>query len=497
MATAFPLYDLAIIGGGINGCGIARDAAGRGHRVLLLEQGDLAQATSSASTKLIHGGLRYLEHYEFSLVRKALIERETLLAMAPHIIWPLRFILPHRPQMRPVWMLRLGLFLYDHLGRRSLLPASWMLSKTDPAHALLSQSGTACFEYSDAWVDDARLVILNAMDARAHGADILTRCRVTTISPEGAHWQIGASKGGKPVHFTAKAIINASGPWADQHLFHKTQPANRLRLVKGSHIVVRKWHDDPRCLILQNDDGRIVFVIPYEQDFCLIGTTDCDYQGDPAEVRISGDEIAYLCEAVSRQCAHRITPDDIVWSYAGVRPLMDDGQDAAQETTRDYHLVKSGGTGQPPLVSVIGGKITTYRVLAQDVMELIEPDLPPRSVRQWTATAPLPGGDFPVEGFAALVAKAAVLYPALPRKLLARLARHYGTCLFDILGEARAMEDLGPCFGADLTAREVDYLVTREWAQTAEDIVWRRSKLGLHFSDQQLLQLTGYLQDRV
>ena len=240
MATAAPLYDLAIIGGGINGCGIARDAAGRGHKVLLLEQGDLAQATSSASTKLIHGGLRYLEHYEFSLVRKALIERETLLAMAPHIIWPLRFILPHRPQMRPVWMLRLGLFLYDHLGRRSLLPASWMLSKTDPAHALLSQSGTACFEYSDAWVDDARLVVLNAMDARARGADILTRCRVTTITPEGAHWQLGASKGGKPVHFTAKAIINASGPWADQQLFHKTQPSSRLRLVKGSHIVVRK-----------------------------------------------------------------------------------------------------------------------------------------------------------------------------------------------------------------------------------------------------------------
>ena len=497
MAAAAPLYDLAVIGGGINGCGIARDAAGRGHRVLLLEQGDLAQATSSASTKLIHGGLRYLEHYEFSLVRKALIERETLLALAPHIIWPLRFILPHRPHMRPVWMLRLGLFLYDHLARRSLLPASRMLSKTDPAHALLARSDAACFEYSDAWVDDARLVILNAMDAKARGADILTRCRVTEVNAENGHWQIKASHNGQDAAFQAKAVINASGPWADQTLFRKAQPANRLRLVKGSHIVVRKWHDDPRCLILQNDDGRIVFVIPYEQDFCLIGTTDADYQGDPAAVRIGEDEIAYLCEAVSRQCAHDVTPADIVWSYAGVRPLMDDGHEAAQETTRDYHLVKSGGDGQPPLVSVIGGKITTYRVLAQDVMELIADDLPPSPVKQWTATAALPGGDFPVDGFAALVAKASARYPALPSGLITRLARHYGTCLFDILGEARGMDDLGPCFGADLTAREVDYLVGREWAQTAEDILWRRSKLGLHFSDRQVSQLADYLQARV
>ncbi|MCX7316719.1 MAG: FAD-dependent oxidoreductase, partial [Hyphomicrobiales bacterium] len=281
------------------------------------------------------------------------------------------------------------------------------------------------------------------------------------------------------------------------HLFHKAQPANRLRLVKGSHIVVRKWHDDPRCLILQNDDGRIVFVIPYEQDFCLIGTTDCDYQGDPAAVRIGEDEIAYLCEAVSRQCAHTVTAADIVWSYAGVRPLMDDGQDAAQETTRDYHLVKSGDTGQPPLVSVIGGKITTYRVLAEDVMELIAADLPATAITSWTATTPLPGGDFPVDGFMDLVAKASARYPALPHKLITRLARHYGTCLFDILGEARVMEDLGPSFGADLTAREVDYLVAREWAQTAEDIVWRRSKLGLHFSNRQLAQLADYLQARV
>ncbi len=492
-----PLYDLAIIGGGINGCGIARDAAGRGHKVLLLEQGDLAQATSSASTKLIHGGLRYLEHYEFSLVRKALIERETLLAIAPHIIWPLRFILPHRPHMRPVWMLRLGLFLYDHLARRSLLPASWMLSETDPAHALLARTGTACFEYSDAWVDDARLVVLNAMDAKARGADIMTRCQVTAITGETGYWQLAARHNGQDAGFQAKAVINASGPWADQQLFHKAQPANRLRLVKGSHIVVRKWHDDPRCLILQNDDGRIVFVIPYEQDFCLIGTTDCDYQGDPAAVRIGEDEIAYLCEAVSRQCAHTVTAADIVWSYAGVRPLMDDGQDAAQETTRDYHLVKSGDTGQPPLVSVIGGKITTYRVLAEDVMELIAADLPATAITSWTATTPLPGGDFPVDGFMDLVAKASARYPALPHKLINRLARHYGTCLFDILGEARVMEDLGPCFGADLTAREVDYLVAREWAQTAEDIVWRRSKLGLHFSNRQLAQLADYLQARV
>ena len=492
-----PLYDLAIIGGGINGCGIARDAAGRGHKVLLLEQGDLAQATSSASTKLIHGGLRYLEHYEFSLVRKALIERETLLAIAPHIIWPLRFILPHRPHMRPVWMLRLGLFLYDHLARRSLLPASWMLSETDPAHRLLAQNSTACFEYSDAWVDDARLVVLNAMDAKARGAEIVTRCQVTDIRAEAGHWHIKASHNGQDAGFQAKAVINASGPWADQQLFHKAQPANRLRLVKGSHIVVRKWHDDPRCLILQNDDGRIVFVIPYEQDFCLIGTTDCDYQGDPAAVRIGEDEIAYLCEAVSRQCAHTVTAADIVWSYAGVRPLMDDGQDAAQETTRDYHLVKSGDTGQPPLVSVIGGKITTYRVLAEDVMELIAHDLPATAITSWTATAPLPGGDFPVDGFMDLVAKASARYPALPHKLITRLARHYGTCLFDILGGARVTEDLGPCFGADLTAREVDYLVDCEWAQTAEDIVWRRSKLGLHFSNRQLSQLADYLQARV
>lgn len=489
-------YDLAIIGGGINGCGIARDAAGRGLKVLLLEQGDLAQATSSSSTKLIHGGLRYLEHYAFGLVRKALIERETLLAIAPHIIWPLRFVLPHRPHMRPVWLLRLGLFLYDHLGRRSLLPASWLIKASDSIHQLLDAADTRCFEYSDAWVDDARLVVLNALDAREHGATILTRCKVSAVKADPQGWTITADHKGHCATFQARAVINAAGPWADHALFGSMQPSLRLRLVKGSHIVVRRWHDDPRCLILQNDDGRIVFVIPYEQDFCLIGTTDTDHHGDPGEAHIDADEIAYLCAAVSRQCRHKITPDDVIWSYAGVRPLLDDGHDTAQETTRDYRLVKLSDNTQPPALSVIGGKITTYRLLAEQVMELMAPELPDTSLRAWTGNTPLPGGDFAADGFEVLFCETCRTHPALPQRLIRRLLRQYGTRANRILAGCHAMADLGLLFDADLSAREVDYLIHEEWAETTEDILWRRSKLGLRFSDDGVKRLKAYLDNR-
>jgi glycerol-3-phosphate dehydrogenase len=488
-------FDLAIIGGGVNGCGIARDAAGRGARVVLFEQDDLASGTSSASTKLIHGGLRYLEHYEFRLVREALMEREVIWRLAPHIVRPLRFVLPHRQGLRPRWLLRLGLLLYDHLGGGRRLPASRGLDLTrDPAGEPLQSQFRHGFEYSDCWVDDSRLVVLNARDAAERGADIRPRTRVVEAVREAGQWRLATLRqdGGEPVMVVAGALVNATGPWVGQVLdqvFHAAAPA-AVRLVKGSHIVVRRLFDHDRAYIFQNADGRIVFAIPYERAFTLIGTTDRDYHGDPALAMASEDEIAYLCAAASGYFRAPVGPGEVVWSYAGVRPLYDDGASKAQEATRDYVLGLDVPSGEAPLVSVFGGKITTYRRLAEAVLDQLRDHIPAARQpsgqrfwqRSWTSDAPLPGGDFPPDGYAALVDETLRVHPYLDRPLVARLVRAYGTRTARLLHGARAMADLGRHFGAGLTEREVTYLMREEWAVTAEDVVWRRSKLGLRLS---------------
>ena len=492
-----PVYDIAIIGGGVNGCSIARDAAGRGASVVLFEQGDLAGATSSASTKLIHGGLRYLEHYEFRLVREALAEREVMWRAAPHIIWPLRFVLPHHDGLRPWWILRLGLFLYDHLGGRRLLPAARPLDLTrDAAGRALKPRFTRAFEYSDCWVEDSRLVVLNARDAAEHGATILPRTKVVAARREAGHWLV-TSQGpdGAEVAVRARALVNAAGPWVADVL-NGIVPSNRpasVRLVQGSHIVVPRLFEHDRCYIFQNADGRIIFAIPYEGDLTLIGTTDKDYEGDPAEVAASADEIGYLCAAASDYFREAITPEQVVWTYSGVRPLYDDGASKAQEATRDYVLTLDAPESQAPLLSIFGGKITTSRRLAEAAVEKLSTAVPALRAPPWTADARLPGGDFPVEGFEALVETIAAARPWLPRKLARRLVRAYGTRTEALLKGAGAMADLGRVFGADLTEREVVYLMAQEWAASADDVLFRRSKLGLRLSPAEREALDAYM----
>ena len=494
------IYDLFVIGGGVNGCGVARDAAGRGFKVFLAEMHDLASGTSSASTKLIHGGLRYLEHYEFRLVREALIERETLWKNAPHIIWPMRFILPYHKGLRPAWMLRLGLFLYDHLGGRKLLPATRVLDMSSDAAAVpLKSLFRKAFEYSDCWVDDARLVVLNACDAADRGAVIRTRLEVVEARREGANWQVSVRdrQNGEIQQITARLLVNAGGPWVDHVLRDVTRSSNahRVRLVQGSHIVVSKKFDDPRAYIFQNKDGRIVFAIPYEQDFTLIGTTDFDYRGDPADSNITETEIDYLCAAASEYFAEDVTPDNVVWTYSGVRPLYDDGASAAHEATRDYVLSMEGDADAAPLINVFGGKITTYRRLAEAVMEKVESRLGRRGGK-WTNQAALPGGDFPATGFDAAVAALKEQFPFLQGGHARRLMRLYGTEAYRILGGATSYGDLGRHFGSDLYAAEVDHLVGREWAMTVEDVLWRRTKQGLKLSKPQVGDLADYLAHR-
>ncbi len=486
-------YDLAIIGGGINGCGIARDAAGRGLRVFLCDKSDLASGTSSASTKLVHGGLRYLEHYEFRLVREALMEREVLWGIAPHIIWPLRFVLPHHKKLRPAWMLRLGLFLYDHLGGRKRLPPTRTLRLRDvSAGAMLKPEFTRAFEYSDCWVEDSRMVVLNARDAADRGATIATRTACVTAERADGGWTLALRDEitGEARTVRAKALINAAGPWVAEvagAVIRSNVPA-AVRLVQGSHIVVRRLYDHDRCYIFQNADGRIFFVIPYEQDFTLIGTTDQDFTGDLSDVRASADEIAYLCESTGAYLRKPVTPDMVVWSYSGVRPLFDDGSSAAQEATRDYVLKLDAPPDSAALLSVFGGKITTYRRLAESALAMLRPHLPERSGQAagWTGRQALPGGDFPVDGFDAQVAAAVARYPFVPAQMVRRLLRAYGTKIHRILDGATCYADLGQAFGADLTEAEVRYLMRMEWARTAEDVVWRRSKLGLHLSAGQI-----------
>ncbi|QDG75779.1 glycerol-3-phosphate dehydrogenase [Labrenzia sp. PHM005] len=490
-------YDLLIIGGGINGAGIARDAVGRGASVMLVEMGDLAGATSSASTKLIHGGLRYLEYYEFNLVRKALKEREVLWKLAPHIAWPLRFILPHHKELRPAWFLRLGLFMYDHLGGRKLLPAT----KTVPLDQGIFSKGLKKlfqkgFEYSDCWVDDARLVVLNARDAADRGANIQTRTKCVSALRDGDHWQVVLKDltTGIERTVTASVLVNAAGPWVAEMLRGVVGANNSsaVRLVKGSHIIVPRQFDHDRCFIFQNGDGRIVFAIPYENDFTLIGTTDVDFEGDLGKVSIAEDEIEYLCKAVSEYLEKPITPDDVVHTYSGVRPLYDDGASEAKAATRDYVLELDAGENKPAVLSVFGGKITTYRKLSEQVLEKLTPFLPFKR-GTWTDEDALPGGDFAVTSFDDEVERLSSDYPFLGKIFAARLIRQYGTDARKILGSAKKAADLGQFFGYNLYEAEVKWLVSQEWARTSEDILWRRTKLGLRLNSDEIAALDSYL----
>ncbi len=491
-ASRDKLFDLAIIGGGVNGCGIARDAAGRGLSVLLVEQGDLAGCTSSASTKLIHGGLRYLEHYAFRLVHESLAEREVLLRAAPHIIRPLRFVLPHHAGLRPRWLIRTGLFLYDHLGGRKILPATRSVDlRIDPAGAPLRPEFTSGFEYSDCSVDDARLVVLNARDAAAHGADIRTRTRCIGARREQGAWRLTLEGGAAA---DARVLVNAAGPFVARVLGDVVGEAvpRRVRLVKGSHIVVPRLFTHDRAYILQNADGRVCFAIPYEGGFTLIGTTDEDFHGDTADVSSTPEEERYLCDAVGKYLRQAVDPGDIVWRYAGVRPLLDDGASKAQEATRDYVLALETPVDGAPLLSVFGGKVTTYRRLAEAALTKLARFLP-RMRPAWTASAALPGGDFPWDGVDDLRAELARRYPFLEEATHRRLVRAYGTLAAEMPGDARSLAEMGRCFGADLTEREVDWLMRTEWACCADDVLWRRSKLGLHMTEAEVGAVEDYM----
>ena len=493
------VYDLAIVGGGVNGCGIARDAAGRGNSVFLCEMNDLASGTSSWSTKLVHGGLRYLEYYEFRLVREALIEREILWQIAPHIIRPLRFVLPHHAGLRPAWLLRLGLFLYDHIGGRHLLPPTRSVDLATDAvgKPLIPGRYKKAFEYSDCFVDDARLVALNARDAADRGADIRTRTRAVEIRQADGIWHVTVEdmlNGGRNT-INARALINAGGPWVEDVLRSGAgvNAKAKVRLVQGSHIVVPQLYAHDRAYMFQNADGRIVFVIPYQDDFTLIGTTDRDYDGDPAKVKATTDEIEYLCTSVSEYLAKPVKPSDVVWSYAGVRPLYDDGASEAKAATRDY-VFELDTPGGAPLLSIYGGKITTYRRLAEEALERLAPYLNSSKAKEgWTATAALPGGDMDVSAVVALTAELMREHPFLSHEHADRLAHAYGTRATKLLGSATSMSDLGQSFGATLTEAEVRYLMNNEWAVTAEDVVWRRSKLGLRLSPAEIEALDDWM----
>ena len=492
-----PTYDLSVIGGGVNGCGIARDAAGRGLSVHLCEQADLAQATSSASTKLFHGGLRYLEYYEFRLVREALIERETLLRAMPHISWPLRFVLPHHGGLRPAWLLRLGLFIYDHLGGRKILPPTKTLDlRKDPTGAPLKPAYRRGFEYSDCWVEDSRLVSLNARDAAEHGAEIAVRTRCAAAERTDGVWRLTLEdvETGARRTIRARAVVNAAGPWVDDVL-HGAMRSNapaRVRLVRGSHIVTRKLFDHDRAYIFQNADGRIAFAIPYESDFTLIGTTDRDHQGAPSEAVCTAEEADYLRAAASEYFDRPVAKEDVVWTYSGVRPLYDDGAKTATAATRDYVLELDAPEGGAAVLNIFGGKITTYRRLAEAALEKLKP-LFPNMGRPWTAGAPLPGGAFPVDGVADVVAGLRADYPFVDDRFAWRLVRAYGVEAREILGDARAFGDLGRLFGWNLTEAEVRWLMEKEWARGADDVLWRRSKLGLRLDAAQAAALDDWM----
>ena len=500
MTTDSRIYDIAVIGGGINGCGIARDAAGRGLSVFLAEMDDLASATSSASTKLVHGGLRYLEYHKLQLVQEALVEREVLWRTAPHIIHALRFVLPHHRGLRPWLLIRIGLFLYDHMGRRKLLPPTRDLDLTrDPAGAPLKPVFRRAFEYSDCLVDDSRLVILNARDAAERGADIRTRTKLVAARRGDGLWHLTLrdTHGGAESTVTARAVVNAAGPWV-AHVLSEIAGLNlpaKIRLVKGSHIVVERLFDHDRAYFFQNADGRICFVVPFHRDYTLVGTTDEDYSGDPATAAIDEEETGYLIAAVNEYLRKPITRADVRWSYSGVRPLYDDGASEAKATTRDYVLEVDGPAGEAPMLSVFGGKITTYRRLSEHVLRRLSPTFPQMG-KPWTSRSPLPGGDIPVATFDDWANDVALRHPFLDAATAERLCRAYGSRVTTILEGAASAADLGRDFGAGLSEREVDYLVANEWAETAEDILWRRSKLGLTMTPAEQEALAAYLSGR-
>ena len=509
------VVDLFIIGGGINGCGIARDAVGRGLSVVLAEQGDLAQATSSASTKLFHGGLRYLEYFELRLVREALEERETLLVAMPHISWPMRFVLPYHPDMRfegdtptgrliatfmpwmkgrrPAWLIRLGLFLYDTMGGRKILPATRTLNlHADPAGKPLQPRFVRAYEYSDCWIEDAKLVSLNARDAAQKGAQILTRTRVISAERRGDVWAV-VTQGSDGTHtHEARALVNVGGPWVEDIIRNvaRINSSEGVRLVRGSHIVTKKLFDHDRCYFFQGEDGRIIFAIPYEQDFTLIGTTDKDHKGPPGDPHCSDDERDYLCAFASQYFAKPITAADVIWTYAGVRPLYNDGAKSATAATRDY--VFSLDANGPPLLNVFGGKITTYRRLAEGALAKLAPYFPAAKAA-WTARVPLPGGNFPVGDVGRLTAELRQNHPFLTDFWAARLIRAYGTEAATMMQGARSAADLGRDFGQTLTEGEVRWLMDHEFARAADDIVWRRTKLGLRMTQAQIAALQDFM----
>jgi glycerol-3-phosphate dehydrogenase len=475
-------FDVAIIGGGINGVGIARDAAGRGLKVVLVEQDDLASGTSSASSKLIHGGLRYLERGALGLVRAALNEREVLLRLAPHLIRPLRFVLPLDAAGRSPMLLRLGLFVYDLIGRRTILPGTRPVDLiSDEAGVPLKRRFHHAYEYSDCFADDARLVVINAIDAAERGAVIRTRARCTRAE-RGDVWRLVLNVRGAREVVTARVLVNAAGAWVEAvtETVLRQPPPRRLRLDKGSHIVVRRLYDHDRAYILPAEDGRVVFAIPFQNDFTLIGTTDAGFVGDPANVAPVPEEIDYLCAVINGYFRTAIGPADVVWAYAGVRSLYDDGARKPQDVGRDYTLIYDKTFGEAPLLTVYGGKLTTYRRLAEEVLDRLSHFFP--RLPRWTANSPLPGGDFVFDGAPVLIARTQRQWPFLTEKHTRRLIAAYGTRVDRVLGKANGSEDLGAVFGADLTAAEVRYLMDKEWAQTADDVLWRRSKLGLRFS---------------
>jgi glycerol-3-phosphate dehydrogenase len=475
---------LLVVGGGINGAGIARDAAGRGLSVLLCEQDDLAAHTSSASTKLIHGGLRYLEYREFGLVRKALQERETLLRAAPHIMWPLRFVMPHMPDLRPAWLIRAGLFLYDHLAKRELLPGSrGIVMRNHPAGGPLVDSIKRGFVYSDGWVNDARLVVLNALDAKERGAKILTRTKLLSAVRAGGEWRAQLKRDdGTILDVRAASIANAAGPWVGELLQGALGRAasHSVRLVKGSHIVTRRLFEHDHAYIFQNPDKRIIFAIPYEHDYTLIGTTDLEYRDDPSKVAINAEETQYLCDSINRYFKQKISPADVRWTYSGVRPLLEEeGADNPSAVTRDYSLELDAPAGEAPLLSVFGGKITTFRKLAEEAVDKLAQALQ-NGASSWTAGAPLPGGDMPNANFERFLGEFKQQHAWLPADLAHRLARAYGTRAKHVIGNARSVADLGRAFAPGLYEAELIYLRDTEWARSAQDVLWRRSKLGLH-----------------
>ncbi len=489
------VYDVAVIGGGINGVGIAADASGRGLSVFLCEKDDLASHTSSASSKLIHGGLRYLEHHEFRLVREALAEREVLLAKAPHIVKPMRFVLPHRPHLRPAWMIRAGLFLYDHLGKREKLPGS--RSVRFGADSALKPEITRGFEYSDCWVDDARLVVLNAMAAREKGAHIHTRTRCVNARRIKGLWHVHLEReDGTLFSVHAKALVNAAGPWVAKFIRDdlKLDSPYGIRLIQGSHLIVPRLYDGEQAHILQNEDQRIVFTIPYMDRFTIIGTTDREYTGNPNKVDITDAEADYILKVVNAHFKKQLSRDDVVHSYSGVRPLCNDESDNPSAITRDYTLSLTGSAEEAPMLSVFGGKLTTYRKLAESAMAQLRPFFS-QMRESWTAKATLPGGESMTTP-QALASELQAKAPWLPQAIAARWAITYGARSWRLLEGAQGLSDLGQAIGGGLYTREVDYLCEQEWATTAEDILWRRTKLGLFTTEAEQAELVTYLGKR-